>query len=115
MTTTPQRPRRAAARWLEGAPEYVIACYDNRGKTADRYTVLFGGSMWTPDHARQLAECGMDTRLLNSLSMSDNPTHPQGVSQYDYALRGSHLGRKVRWNDLPDHIRNHVIDRAEEV
>lgn len=74
------RPRRSAARWLEGAPDYVIACYDNGGRSADRYTVLFGGDLWSPDYARMNAEAGMDPRLVPCLLMSDAPMSPQGVS-----------------------------------
>ena len=109
------RPKRSARRWLEGAPEYVVACYDNRGRSADRYTVLFGGSLWEPDYARLNAECGNDPRRIQCLCMSDGPTHPQGVSIWTEALRGPHLGRKVRWLDLPEHIRQHTMARASRV
>lgn len=105
------RPRRAAKRWLEGAPEYVLACYDNRGRTADRYTVLFGGSLWSPD-----MRDWRGGRVVSCLLMSDNPTHPQGVSMWvttSASVRpGSHT--QVRWMDLPDHIREHVIERATQ-
>lgn len=107
------RPRRSAARWLESAPEYVVACYDNGGRSADRYTVLFGGSLWTPDYAEANERCRRDPRLIQCLGMSDAPEHPQGVSLWGDALRGRHLGRKVRWLDLPEHIRCHVVARAE--
>ncbi len=109
---TRYRPKRSAKRWLVGAPEYVIACYDNGGKTADRYGVLFGGSLWEPDYAKANAECGRNPRLVPSLFMSGRPTHPQGVSIWGDALRGPHLGQKVAWLGLPDHIRAHTIQRA---
>ena len=48
MTPRPYKPRRAGKRWLEEAPEYILDVFDNKGKTADRYTVLFGGSMLDP-------------------------------------------------------------------
>ena len=44
----PYRPRRATKRWLEGAPEYVLDCFDNRGKTVDRYTVCSAASLMVP-------------------------------------------------------------------
>ena len=97
------RPRRAGKRWQEDAPEYVLDCFDNKGKTADRYTVLFGGSLWSPEMGRNVSYLGM----------SDAPTHPQGVSMWGEigaSWRPSH--QKVRWLDLPEHIRNHVIARA---
>lgn len=101
------RPRRAGKRWLEGAPEYVLDVFDNKGKTCDRYTVLFGGSLLEPTL--------LEHRKVFMLSMSDNPTHPQGFSQWGEVStnwRPSH--QRIRWLDLPEHIRGHVIARATE-
>ena len=106
MNHRPYKPRRAGKRWLEEAPEYILDVFDNKGKTADRYTVLFGGSMFDP---RMLKE-----RTVHYLGMSSDPTHPWfGVSMWgecDAAWRPSH--ERIRWLDLPEHIRNHVIRRV---
>lgn len=99
------RPRRALKRWLEEAPEYILDCFDNKGKTADRYTVLFGGSL--------LEESLLEKRKVFYLGMSSAPTNPQGVSMWgecEAAWRPSH--QRVRWLDLPEHIRKHVVARA---
>ena len=101
------RPRRATKRWLEGAPEYVLDCFDNRGQTIDRYTVLFGGTLLVP--------ALLEKREVFYLGMSDAPTWPQGFSMWGEcpaSYRPSH--ERVRWLDLPEHIRQHVIARAEE-
>ena len=75
MSNRPYKPRRANKRWLEEAPEYVLDVFDNKGKSADRYTVLFGGSLFDP---RMLRE-----RKVHYLGMSDDPTHPWfGVSMW---------------------------------
>jgi hypothetical protein len=99
------RPRRASKRWLEGAPDYVLSVHD-KPSTNDRYTVFFGPPLWEPELGRNVLYLGM----------SEDPTHPQGVSMW--GLAPSHFrdssGRKIRWLDLPEHIRNHVIARAEE-
>ena len=108
------RPRRSRRRWLEQAPEYVVACYDNGGESCDRYTVMFGSPLWTPDYARLNSESGLDPRLIPCLFMSEAPSHPQGVSIWSEARRGPHLGRKVRWLDLPENIRQHTVNRAED-
>lgn len=101
------RPRRAGKRWLEDAPEYILDCFDNKDRTFDRYTVLFGGSL--------LDEDLLSKRKVAYLGMSHNPTSPQGFSmcgECDAAWRPSH--NRVRWLDLPEHIRKHVIARATE-
>ena len=98
------QPKRSRAKFSEGAPEYVLACYDNDGKTCDRYTVLFGAPYWTPDMGRK----------VQFLGMSGAPTHPQGFSQWGElnAFDRSGCGKHVRWLDLPENIRAHVIARA---
>lgn len=111
-------PRRFAKRWSEAAPAYVLDVLDNKGKTADRYTVLF-----TYPLAFNGLEADKPGRFADTyipyLGMSDAPTHPQGFSQWGemtaheaaaYRYRSSH--ERVRWLDLPEHIRNHVIARA---
>ena len=99
------QPRRASARWLEGAPEYVRSVFDNKGKTCDRYTVTFTGTLW-------FAGLG---RNVQYLGMSDNPTHPQGFSQWgECPASYSPSRQKIRWLDLPEHIRKHVIARVED-
>lgn len=98
------RPRRSSARWMEQAPEYVLAVYDNGGKTCDRYTVLFGGSLWEPALGRN----------VQYLGLSSNPSHPQGFSQWGEmpaANRGA-CGKHINWLDLPENVRGHVISRA---
>lgn len=101
---TAYRPRRSSQRWLQDAPEYVLACYDNGGKTADRYTVMFGGSLWYPEMGRKVFYLGM----------SGAPTHPQGFSQWGEMPADNRPSSRehVRWLDLPEHIRAHVIARA---
>lgn len=107
---TNRKPRRARARWLEGAPEYVIDVLDNRGKTADRYTVIFGGSLLIDDSQEPLCPC---------LSMSNDPCSPLGFSQWgELTLREQAIFRhrsghdRIRWMDLPDHIRGHITARV---
>lgn len=102
-------PRRAGARWLQNAPEFVLDCFDST-EPGERYTVLFGGSL------RVTAD---QQHYVSYLSMSGAPTHPQGVSmwgelrQHEAAEYRYRCGKqRVRWLDLPEHIRNHVIARV---
>ena len=91
------KPRRSRARWLEGAPKALLAVYDNGGETADRYTAIYGAPLWTPEHYR--------IGRLPCRGMSANPFHPQGVGMFGECERGPHLGRKVRFADLPEPVR----------
>ena len=110
-------PRRAGKKWLAGAPAYVLDCFDNgglskRNGSCDRYRVLFCGDLLETDGT-------FAGTYVQGLGMSDAPTHPQGVSLWfelkayeaaAYRYRSSH--QRVKWADLPEHIRRHVIARA---
>ena len=104
-------PRRARARWLEGAPSALLAVYDNGGRSADRYTALYGAPLWTPDYGFKLP----------ARFMSEDPFHPQGVGMFgevETQCRPA-LGRKVRYLDLPDRVRRCIeadcrLEDAEE-
>ena len=77
----------------------IKSVWDNRGATIDRYTVVFNDS-WN-DNAL----------TFEALGLSDNPTHPQGFSQFCPAVEGEHLGHKLAFEDLPEHIQDHVKAR----
>lgn len=107
-------PRRAGKRWRENAPDYILDCFDNRGTTADRYIVMFTGDTLITD-----GTCA--GTYIAYLGMSDAPTHPQGVSMWGemsaYAAAGFRYDyghNRVRWLDLPEHIRQHVIARVDD-
>lgn len=110
MTMKP--PRKDRARWLEGAPEFVAAIRDNGGKTADRYTVYLTGSLALT--AEDPKDQPRFDRVEEFLAMSGSPTHPQGFSQFGEAPRGNrrNSGKTIRWLDLPEHIRAHVVARC---
>jgi hypothetical protein len=67
----------------------AIRCYDNGGKTADRYTVVF---MNCPESA---------PRMFLAVAMSGEPFHPQGIGMTCSAQPGRHLGRRVALESLP--------------
>lgn len=99
------RPRRATKRWMKDAPEYILDCFDNKGKTMDRYTILLGGSM--------LEDSLLKSRKVHFLGLSDNPSHPMGISQWgeiEASYRPAH--QRVKWMDLPENIRKHVTARV---
>lgn len=86
-------------------PKYVKAIYDNHGtkdETFDRYTIVFH----TKNNHYLLYDC---------LSLSHNPASPQGFSQFDSCAIGDHLGKQIKWSDLPFEIRGHIAYRMVAV
>jgi len=90
-----------------GVPKHV-RCYDNGGKSVDRYTVVFTGNY--------KGRCGCDI-----LAMSSNPFHPQGVGMhenYNQVIdqpRYSHLGKKISFTDLPQACQISVIRDYKDI
>lgn len=66
-----------------------IQCYDNGGKTLDRYTVVY---MDQPE--RQAG-------VFAARAMSEHPFHPQGFGQFTSARPGRHLGKRIKYVMLP--------------
>lgn len=88
-------------------PEDVIACYDNGGRSADRYSFLIGSTTWNGS-----------SRFIPCLSTSGDPEHPQGVSMWCDAAHPhgdteTHLGSKIEWEKVPKRVRLHVLRRLE--
>ena len=98
------QPKRSRAQFCKDAPSYVLACYDNGEKTADRYTVIFGAPIWDSSMGRDVPYLGM----------SAAPEHPQGFSQWGEmpSHNRAACGKHIAWTDLPVHIRLHVAARA---
>jgi hypothetical protein len=100
------KPRRAGACWMEDAPDWVLSVSDNKGKSADRYTIWL-----QPFWSESVRPAQW---YVPYLAVSDNPESPVGVSlfgelpQYEAAWRSRD---RIRWLDLPEHIRAHVIRR----
>ncbi len=84
-----------------GVPRY-IRCYDNGGSekengTVDRYTVVYTGNYR-----------GKTKHWFDYVGMSGAPFHPQGIgmhgqSEFQPVDRPSygHLGKKIKFSDLP--------------
>ena len=78
----------------------VLRCYDNGGRSFDRYTIL--PPRWAVEHvARYRVGVGA---LWAAIGSSENPFHPQGFGQHISAVAGPHLGRRVRWDTLPANV-----------
>jgi len=87
-----------------------IRCYDNGGESVDRYTVVY-------------------TRLQGKyprgycayVAMSAYPFHPQGVGMHGGHMgridrpRYSHLGKRIRFRDLPTDCKRLVVQDYTEL
>lgn len=105
-------PRRASKRWLEGAPSYILDVFrDGPAKAPGGYFILFTGELYEPKPFRDA--------WVQGLEIDNHPTHPQGVSLWTeleayqaagFRYRAKH--RRVRWLDVPEHLRAHITARA---
>jgi hypothetical protein len=77
--------------------KHPIQCYDNGGETFDRYTVIY------------LAYPERQPRTFAARGMSEHPFHPQGFGQCCSAMVGSHLGKRIHFNDLPKDCQQLVL------
>jgi hypothetical protein len=117
-------PRRFGARWNEGAPAYILDVLDNKGKTADRYTV-----MYCKDQCYHMAKDGtikpgpgeFHNTYIPYMAMSENPTHPQGVGMsgelkaHEAANYRYSAGKdRIKWNDLPEKVKACAIRFATQ-
>ncbi len=106
-TITPKTKRqqeRLASIFPNGVPK-KIRCYDNGGKTADRYTVVFTGN-YRANTGRQQWYLGL----------SGAPFHPQGICQHGESDNSidtpsyAHLGKKVKYETLPEDVKKAIIE-----
>jgi hypothetical protein len=94
------QPKRSTARWLEGAPRAVLACYDSGPRSGDRYMVLYGAPLWTPEYDRNAP----------ARVMSATPFSPCGIGLFvEVPAWSRNYGRKIRFLDLPPDCQRLVI------
>jgi hypothetical protein len=73
----------------------LIRCYDNGGKTFDRYTIL---------PCRAWRDYLESPGLWRCIAASTNPYDPQGFGQHTTAMAGRHLGKRVTFDSLPPQV-----------
>ena len=74
-----------------------IACYDNEGRTFDRYAVAFLNTQ----HNGYF--------VLPIMTMSKRPNDANGVCQYGQGVLGPHLGKEIAFDSLPEECRKVVL------
>jgi hypothetical protein len=96
-----------------GIPRWV-RCYDNEGRSFDRYTVVYTGRY------------KKDPGIFHYVGMSKYPYHPQGFGQHGETQhkpcdvtgnswagpsigKKCHLGTRIKFEDLPDDCKDLVM------
>jgi hypothetical protein len=75
-------------------PKQVIAIYDSGGGSMDRYTLVLEGLTPLGHH--------------HCLGLSDNPGGVYGFSNFGDCKLGSHLGKKIKFSELPKEVQFHA-------
>ena len=78
-----------------------LRCWDNGGKTIDRYTVLpprgtAGRDLWRKGKKV--------TTVLEGIGACALPFHQQGFGQTVEATPGDHLGKRIKFEALPGDV-----------
>lgn len=77
-----------------------LKIYDNGGKTFDRYTAVY---LNQPEA----------NHCFSARGMSENPTSPQGFGCWTTAQLGRHLGKLIKFNQLPSECQRLVLEDLE--
>lgn len=101
-------PRRAGARWREGAPDYVLDVFDHPD-FHDRYSVLLTGDTLVSDGT-------FSGTYIQGIGLSESgASNWFDVRAYEAAAyRYSNHHRRIRWLDLPECVRAAVVARVTE-
>lgn len=78
----------------------TLRCYDNGGKTYDRFTIL--PPRWESDDWKHRTRDGL---LWQGIASCETPFHPMGFGMHIEAAAGSHLGKRVPFESLPADVR----------
>jgi len=77
----------------------IHSIWDNGGKTFDRYTAVYDK---------------MDGQYNLMVGMSEHPFHPCGFGIHDSCLPGDHLGKQIKFEELPPDCQRCVAQDLEE-
>lgn len=81
-----------------------VRIYDAGNSTCDRYTVVY---MDEPEMAGGYDNC------YSCLAMSSDPFSPLGFCQHSTAMPGRHLGRRIKFTELPQDCQKALLqDRS---
>lgn len=89
------------SQFIENVLGTRVLCYDSGPKTLDRYTILF------LDYERER------DGSYYALGSSENPFHSYGFGQHVSAKMGRHLGKPIKFRNLPPDVQKFVKQDIE--
>jgi len=89
----------------------IKAIYDNGGATADRYTVVITERALPSGPFRPLVGQGAS---YMALYLSEDCNMPNGFNQWGEAIPGPHIGKKIKFSQLPKNVQRCVKARLED-
>lgn len=89
----------------------TVRIYDNGGKTVDRYTVIFMDQFYTDSDAHRAPF----RRLHDALGMSAEPFAPHGIGQHTSGMPGSHLGKRITFDELPEDCQRMLARERDDI
>jgi hypothetical protein len=84
--------------------ENNVDIHDAGDGVGDRYTVVF-------------KDCPVERKpgYYLALGMDAHPFHPQGIGMHTEAMAGDHLGKRIKFEDLPVDCRRLVLQDLAEI
>jgi len=107
------RAKRSTQRWLEGAPDYVLACFDGGKGFADRYTVIIGGRF--QEGGPHYRDAWLHVAHIGPASYGSHPGGWASMTANEAAtFRYNFRHKKMKWSDLPECIRGTIVAFGKE-
>ena len=78
-----------------------LRCFDNGGKTLDRYTIIPPRTAWREYRNPR-------NGLWTAIAASTRPFDPQGFGQATEAAPGGHLGERIPFESLPRDVQTYA-------
>jgi len=82
-----------------------IKCYDNGGKSIDRYTAIYLSSPVTNCDPYPYYK-----KIYNGLSFCYQPSFALGICSHIEATIGRHLGKRIAFHDLPTDCKKAILN-----
>lgn len=94
-----------------------VTIWDNNGETADRYTILdnLTGDVWgcsgNPSHPLGIGQYShnvVEKRYGHDWEKSKRPKTMLRYACIDYRKDSKHLGKRVKFDTLPEKVQNYI-------